>query len=194
MTVAAVVLAAGGSRRLGQPKQLLDHRGRTLVEHAIDRVRAAGVDTILVVVGAHAAQIGPLVEAAGAQPVVNERWTDGQGTSVAAGVRRLAGLDPTPESVLLTPCDLPHVDPDHLRRLTDLVRRGDADIAATRHGDAAGAPACFAASWFDRLADLSGDVGARSIIDPADPRVRTLEHPPARLDIDRPDHLDRLVP
>ena len=122
MRVAAIILAAGASRRLGEPKQLLRHQGRPLIGHAIDHARAAGCDPILVVTGAHADRIERVMAAEGVTIVRHDGWAQGQGSSLAAGVRHVVDASPAPDRILVLLTDQPGVAPEHLRALIDATR------------------------------------------------------------------------
>lgn len=195
---AAVLLAAGASTRLGVPKQLVAFHGRPLVVHAIDRLRRAGARPIVVVLGRAADDVRRAVADADHHEdvtfVVNEAWADGQGTSVATGIRAVRALADV-DAALIHVCDQPFMTADHLDRLRTLVANGDADIAATSYDDGrGGVPACFARAVFDDLASLDGDRGARNILRDERRRDRTvLVAPPhAPGDVDTPADLAAL--
>lgn len=164
----AIVLAAGGSSRLGAAKQLLPFRGRTLLQHAIETARVVSPHVRVVVNPA-------LRDAArGVDVVVNEEWEEG----IASSIRR--GLDGIASDVLLTLCDQPLVTPEHLRALVE----AGAPIAASRYGGVAGVPAFFAARHLDELRALRGDQGARRLIEQYG--AATIAFEPAAFDVDTP--------
>ena len=105
--VAAVILAAGASSRLGRPKQLLTLNGRSLLRRTVEAATNAGCAPILVVLGAHAGQLTGETGALSSpvRVVINENWAEGMGTSLAAGVAALEAAAPTVRAVVVLLCD-----------------------------------------------------------------------------------------
>ncbi len=138
--LAAVILAAGSSTRLGQPKQLLGVGGATLVARAADAALRAGASPVIVVVGADE----PAVRSAlGDRPLVivrNEAWASGMASSLRLGIAAARQAQPPADAVLVAPCDQPALDAACLRRLVDAHRR-TARIAAARYAGRLGVPA-----------------------------------------------------
>jgi len=112
--IGVVLLAAGGSGRMGTPKQLLEFGGKPLVRHSAE-VALAAFESLIAVVGASAAEVEAALAGLPVQVVHNARWKDGVGTSIQAGVQRAAELGL--EGVVLLPADQPLVTADHLRAL-----------------------------------------------------------------------------
>lgn len=181
MKVAAVVLAAGASQRLGTPKQLVRICGETLVDRTIRICREAGCEPVLVVLGAAADQVRDACSLDEAIVVVNESWQQGMASSIAEGI---SVLDDGVAGCVMTTCDMPAVSANHLRRLaesTDMT----ASIYAGRHG----VPAYFPRSAFPLLLGLRGDTGARDLLRQC-PGI-PLEG--GELDIDTPQDLERAI-
>ncbi|HMJ23766.1 MAG TPA: nucleotidyltransferase family protein, partial [Terriglobales bacterium] len=116
----ALILAAGESSRLGQPKQLIQFRGKSLVRRRVDAARKARCSPTVVVIGDHHEEVERELKAEGAIIVENENWRLGIGTSIRAGVRRLIDNAPTLEAVVLLVCDQPFVDARTIARLITL--------------------------------------------------------------------------
>ncbi|MDX1689693.1 MAG: nucleotidyltransferase family protein [Acidimicrobiia bacterium] len=125
MTTAAIVLAAGGSRRLGRPKQLVAVSGRPLLDRVVASVRSWPVDDVVVVLGAHRDEITAACDLGGARVVDNPRWSEGLATSIAAG---LAACDA--DRAFLALGDQPAVDPSIPATLVD--RTGPAVVPVYR--------------------------------------------------------------
>jgi molybdenum cofactor cytidylyltransferase len=161
---AAVVLAAGLSRRMGQAKLLLPVGGRPLVRHAVEGVRAAGLDPVLVVTGPDPAAI-EAIEAAltglDVRIVVNPAPEAGQAGSVRAGV---AALPATVDTVVIALGDQPGLAPDIIPRLLAAHRASGRPIVAPRYQDGPGNPVVFDRAVFPELLALEGDTGARPVI------------------------------
>lgn len=188
--VAVIIPAAGGSRRLGQPKQLVSWGGRTLVENAIDTALAIEPDRVIVVLGAHEAAVRRVLEDRPVEIVVNERWSRGLGGSIAAGAKALEKSRGELQSILVHLCDQPHVSPRTLRRLWERFREGEAPAALCGYDTAKGPPAIFTSSLLPELTSLTGDVGAKPLFKRLAPTI--LRAPEAGWDVDEPGDLERL--
>ncbi len=188
--IAAVLLAAGEAARFGRPKQLIPWQGRPLILHTAGIPWSAGVDPVIVVLGAAAEQIAPLLEGQPLQVVRNYRWREGMGSSLCVG---LAALPPRTEAVLFLTVDQPFVTPAHLRRLIAAWEAG-ASIAVTRWQGRRTVPALFDRRHFAQLAALQGDAGGRQLFDKATERPVEVEagQPLLAADIDTPADYERL--
>jgi molybdenum cofactor cytidylyltransferase len=150
--VAGLVLAAGGSSRLGRPKQLLPYGGATLLDSVLGTARACGFDQLLVTLGGAADDVRQAVDLSGAEVVVNDAYGSGCSSSIAAAV---GALDPRCDVLVLLLGDQPGVTPGSVRSLLD--GRGTAPLAVCRYEDGRGHPFAFARSVFGELAELHGD-------------------------------------
>jgi molybdenum cofactor cytidylyltransferase len=159
--IAAVVLAAGLSRRMGQAKLLLPVDGRPIVRHAVEGVRAAGLDPVLVVTGPDPAPIEAALAGLGVRIVVNPAPEAGQAGSVRAGV---AALPAAADAVLIALGDQPAVAPGIIPALLAAHRAGGRPIVAPRYQDGPGNPVLFDRAIFPELLALEGDRGARPVI------------------------------
>ena len=188
-----MILAAGGSRRLGQPKQLLSYQGETLLNRAIRIAFEAGAAPVLVVLGAQFETIRPSVQSREIITVHNDRWRQGMGRSVEAGMRALAVCVPDAGGVLLMGCDQPRLTADHLRALMKgFASHGSPAIAASSYAGVNGIPAVFPGETFADLRALCKDKGARSVIERAPFPVVTVEFHGGEVDIDAPEDLAQL--
>ncbi len=158
--VTGLVLAAGGSRRLGQPKQLLPYRGGTLLGQVLDTARACSFDQLVVPIGGHADEVRAAVDLAGADVVVNERYGEGCSSSIAVA---LDVLDPRCAVLVLLLGDQPGVTADTVSAL--LAGRGDAPLAVCHYEDGRGHPLAFGRETFADLAALHGDKGVWRLLD-----------------------------
>jgi molybdenum cofactor cytidylyltransferase len=158
--VSGLVLAAGGSRRLGTPKQILPVGGRTLLDAVLDVARACPFDELLVALGGGADGVRAAVDLSGARVVVNEAYGSGCSSSIAAA---LGALDPRTEVLVLMLGDQPGVRPDTVRAL--LAGRGDAPMAVCGYEDGRGHPLAFSRAMFGALGELHGDKGVWRLMD-----------------------------
>lgn len=173
-----MVLAAGGSARLGSPKQLVRLGEETLLERAVRVAREAGCSPVVVVLGASASLIQAGCVLGDAAVVVNEDWAAGMGGSIGAGVAALRDV----EGCVVMTCDMPAVTGAHL---VELMREGE--VAASSYAGRRGVPAYFPAGAFGDLMALRGDAGARELLK----RARAVELVGGEWDVDRPGDLDR---
>ncbi|MBV6700679.1 NTP transferase domain-containing protein [Kitasatospora aureofaciens] len=160
--VAALVLAAGGGRRLGgRPKALIRYEGRPLVEHAVAVVRAGGCPDVTVVLGAEAERVRSTAHLPGCRLVTNPDWAGGMGSSLQAG---LAALPSGVSAVLVMLVDTPGVTPAAVARLVAAHRAG-AELAAAAYGGRRGHPVLIGARHFaEAAAGATGDAGARALL------------------------------
>jgi CTP:molybdopterin cytidylyltransferase MocA len=189
--VACVLLAAGGSHRLGTPKQLLRRRTRPLLMHAIDAARAAlPASPIIVVLGAGALRLRPVVRRAarGATAITNPHWADGLATSLQTG---LAAVPRGTTAILFTLVDQPQVDAHALRRLLNAWQRRHGAPAAASYADRPGVPAVLPRRYWSGIRALTGDQGARALLR-GDLVPTLVAMPEAALDIDTPADLAKL--
>jgi molybdenum cofactor cytidylyltransferase len=158
--VTGLVLGAGGSKRLGRPKQLLPYGDRTLLEHTLDTARACNFNQLVVPIGGAADEVRERVDLTGAEVVVNYAYGSGCSSSIAAA---LSAVDPRCEVLVLMLGDQPGVTPATVQTLLD--GRGDAPLAVCRYDDGRGHPLAFDRSVFAQLADLHGDKGVWRLLD-----------------------------
>jgi molybdenum cofactor cytidylyltransferase len=178
VSVAAVVLAAGASSRLGEAKQLVRLGAETLLERAVRVARDAKCSPVVVVLGASAALIRAQCELDDAIIVVNHDWADGMGSSIPVGVSALRDVD---GCVVMT-CDMPAVTAEHLRSLM-----ASGELTASSYAGRRGVPAYFPVASFPLLVELHGDVGARDLLRSA----RCMELSGGELDVDTEKDLAR---
>jgi molybdenum cofactor cytidylyltransferase len=158
--VAGLVLAAGGSSRLGRPKQLLPYGDATLLDHTLGTARACRFDQLLCVLGGSAQEVRAAVDLTGVEVVVNVAFGTGCSSSIAAA---LSAVDPRIDVLVLLLGDQPGVRPQTVAAL--LAGRGDAPLAACRYETGRGHPLAFARSTFGDLAALHGDKGVWRLMD-----------------------------
>ena len=151
--VTGLVLAAGGSRRLGEPKQLLPYGSGTLLDHALETARASGFDQLIVAIGGSSADVRSRVDLSEAQVVENPDFGDGCSSSIAAG---LSALDPRAELLVLMLGDQPGVTPATVRALIAGCADGTV-LAACLYDNGRGHPLAFGKGAFDDLRELHGD-------------------------------------
>jgi molybdenum cofactor cytidylyltransferase len=158
--VTGLVLAAGGSERLGRPKQLLSYGDATLLDHVLGTARACAFEQLLCVLGGSAPAIRAAVELDGVETVENHDFGTGCSSSIALA---LEAVDPRADVLVLLLGDQPGVTPAAVAAL--VAGRGDAPLAACSYDDGRGHPLAFARSTFAELETLHGDKGVWKLLD-----------------------------
>jgi len=188
--IAAVVLAAGLSRRMGQAKLLLPLDGRAIVRHAVEAVLAGGVDSVWVVSGPDVEPIEAALAGLDVQLVVNPAPQEGQAGSVRAGI---AALPATADSALIALGDQPALAPSIIPALLAARRTSSRPIVAPRYRDGQGNPVLFKREIFPELLRLTGDQGARPVIQKEPARVEWVELDlPMPPDVDTPGDYEKI--
>lgn len=159
--VAAIVLAAGGSVRMGQPKQLLAIGGRPMVRRVAEAACGTGLAQVVVVVGADAAAVAQALAGLPVTIVVNEAWANGLSTSVRVGIR---SLRPEIQAALIVLADQPALTPDLLETLVVRYRATGAPIVAPFFQGRRGNPVLFDRTLFPELLAVEGDQGGRALL------------------------------
>ncbi len=181
MRVASILLAAGGSTRLGSPKQLLTYQGQTLLRRAAGAVLETGCHPVVAVLGAKADETR--IELAGLDIAIveNPAWERGMGSSLKLGLQALAGhaLD----GVLLTLCDQPLVGAPQLRALLATFAT-PCPLVAAGYGGTVGVPAVFGSQYFAQLLALPDAAGAKQLLVSHRKELTTCAMPEAAVDID----------
>jgi molybdenum cofactor cytidylyltransferase len=190
MSVAAVIVAAGASRRLGQPKQLVMVDGEPLLQRAIRCAGEAGASPIFVVLGAYRDRVETAIDFGAAAIVVNDDWEEGLASSIRAGVRAAEIDTADAAGLLLMTCDQPRVTEEHLRQMIDKFdARLERILITSTYAGVRGIPAIFPREAHGELLALRGDKGARALLQK--PLWHVIEVPleGGEIDIDSPDDL-----
>lgn len=185
-----IVLAAGASTRLGQPKQLVRLGGRPALHRVVSEAVAVGGSSVTVVLGAHARELSRLLQNSPASVIVNRHWEEGMASSIRCG---LAAVPASAEAVLILLGDQVAVSAEDLRRLIAGWGGHDTIIAASVYGGTLGVPAIFPRFCWRELAELRGDHGARAVIQRHAARLVHVPMPSAAVDLDTPQDLARIL-
>jgi molybdenum cofactor cytidylyltransferase len=177
--IAVVVLAAGGSRRLGRPKQLLDFRGATLLDAVLTTARQVPADQLLVTVGAAAAEVRDRVDLSGAEVADTPDFGEGCASSIRSA---LAEVGPDVDGLVLLLGDQPGVRAEAVERLC--AGAGGAAIGVCRYDDGRGHPLWFHRRMFDALRGLHGDKAVWKLVEAADDHDLVEVRQPGRVTLD----------
>jgi molybdenum cofactor cytidylyltransferase len=188
--LATILLAAGESARFGGRKQLARSNGKPMIAHALDALISPSTPATgtFVVLGAFADEIAPVIER-DVTILINDDWASGMGSSIACGMNAISNTGPY-DGVLIALCDQIHLTPGDYAAL--IAKFDGTNIVASQHADGFGVPAIFPATMFAELAALSGQIGARKIINRRPSDVTGVALPNAMIDIDTKDDLKQL--
>jgi molybdenum cofactor cytidylyltransferase len=185
----AVVLAAGESRRLGRPKQLVQWRGESLITRSVRAAQVVCGQRVVVVLGAHRDAIECELKPLSPVLALNPHWTEGLASSLRAGI---AALPPSCEAALLQSCDQPRVPVRALQALAQCWRENPDHAIASAYANTVGIPAILPTRLFTTLKALSGDKGARVVLRAEGAQLLRLSLPEAAFDVDDEDSLRAL--
>jgi molybdenum cofactor cytidylyltransferase len=185
LEVAAIVLAAGGSSRMGSTKQLLPVDGRPMVRLVTETVCASRLTQVIVVVGADAEAVQAALAGLPVDLILNPAWTEGMSTSVRAGLR---ALKPKIQGALMILADQPGVAPSLIGSLVDRYRATRAAIVAPFYEGQRGNPVLFDRALFPELLAVEGDEGGRAVINRHWGQMEcvSVDQPSVNLDVDTP--------
>ncbi len=181
--IVALILAAGSSRRMGRPKQLLEIGGEALIRRTVRQAEAAGLEQIVVVVGPHRAQIERTLQGTAARLVDNPDHLTGMASSLRAG---LQALDAEVEAAIVMLADQPFQAPDILRRLIAAYRASGRPIVVPLYAGRRGNPVLFDRALFGELSEQQGDRGGRDVLLAHPEQIETVEfdRPELQTDLD----------
>lgn len=189
-----VILAAGASRRMGEPKQLLEVRGRTLLENTLSVVRSlVGAEATVTVLGGHADSIRSKLGSNLGKHVHNHAWSEGLSSSLRCGLQALRREVPDLGAVLFCLADQPLLDSRCLRALiAGLGASPPPQLVASRYHGHLGAPCILCAPEFDRVDSITGDRGLRAVFEALDPdQIHAVDLPELAVDLDSPRDVTR---
>jgi molybdenum cofactor cytidylyltransferase len=190
--IGAIILAAGGSSRFGQAKQLLLFQGESLVRRAVRTAIEAGCACVTVVVGDARDRIETELRETPAVIVENLEWEHGLGTSIRCGLRHLLSSRPELEDVVLLACDQPFVDARVITSLIGQRENSRKPIVASSYANTLGIPALFHRACFEALLALPDDSGAKALIESRAADVAQIEFEKGAIDIDTPADFEQI--
>jgi molybdenum cofactor cytidylyltransferase len=182
--VGAIILAAGGSARFGQTKQLLSWQGESLVRRAVRSASEGGCARVTVVAGEARDRIENELRETVAVIVENPEWRRGLGTSIRCGLRYLISAHPELDAVVLLVCDQPFVDANVIQSLIAQRENSRKPIVACSYAGTLGVPALFARACFEALLALADDSGAKALIEARSADVAPIKFEKGAIDLD----------
>lgn len=179
-----IILAAGSSGRLGRLKQLLPYKNKILLQYLINEAKVSVANVVVVVLGANAEIIQTELQTKHIHIVINKEWNKGMSSSICCGINELQKISPGIQTAILMVCDQPFVTTLLLNDLIDIHQNTGKPIVTCSYDSTTGPPALFHKNLFPELLQLTGDAGARSIVQKYINEVATVSFPEGRIDID----------
>jgi len=186
----AVILAAGGSRRFGGIKQLLELDGKSLLKRVVETAGNSLDNRVKLVLGIKPNILLQEADGFDIEIVVNKGWENGIASSLRAGIKALPAHC---KGALIIFCDQPLINEAHLRQLIDAWKQNHSKIIASSYAHTLGVPVIFPCKYFPSIQQLKGDIGAKSIIDKNPENVITISIPEAEIDIDTQEDVIKIL-
>lgn len=184
MKTGIIILAAGGSTRLCEPKQQLLFNGKTLLQWALKAAEESACEPVIVVLGAHNNVIAADVDSSTATAVYNDEWEQGMATSITKGITALTSAEPTIDGVVIMLCDQPFADAQLINALVQQKLATGKKIVASAYNHTLGVPAFFDRAVFAELLNLKGQEGAKKLVLKNVDEVAAVPFPKGTVDID----------
>lgn len=162
--IGIIILAAGESKRMGSPKQLLNIEGKSLIRRTAEVALATDCYPVVLVIGANKAQIAPEIIDLPLTVIDNPKWYEGMASSVKMGLVGLYMTYKEVEAVIILVCDQPYLSVSLLERMVEIYQTKKAPIVACKYGEQVGVPALFDRKLFEELLNLTGDKGAKPVL------------------------------
>ena len=186
MNIGIVILAAGASKRMGTPKQLLDLGGTTLLRRTVEVALATEFRPVVVVLGANKTQIAPQIIDLPVTIIENPKWEEGMSTSVKMGLVGLYMTEKKLDAAMVLVCDQPHISVQLLTSMAKVQALTSKKIVACQYEDQLGVPVLFEREMFTELLDLQGDKGARFLLHKFPEQTARVRFDLGNIDLDTP--------
>jgi molybdenum cofactor cytidylyltransferase len=188
-----LIVAAGESKRLGTPKQLLQFEGQSLINRLVNIVRDAGSFPITIVLGAEATGIQAQLPDVNLHVVINEEWREGMGSSIRVGLKKMIEMDADMDGVMILVCDQPFIKSESIQSLIQMQQSTGLPMAACFYEGIVGTPALFHQYMFSDLLQLSGDTGAKKMMKDKMGDVAKLNFEKGVIDIDTMEDYQKII-
>ncbi len=187
-----IILAAGASLRLGQPKQLLDYNGKPMLAYAVEQALESNCGLVSIVLGASSQQIKPCLSSFPVEVIINNHWKRGIGSSIAKGIQQVESKRPMTKAILLMLCDQPYINSNLLKKIFTAFEYSEKSIVASEYDNSFGIPAIFDQKLFSVLRKLNEDEGAKKIISKNRENALFIPFPGGGIDIDTMEDYEKL--
>jgi len=191
-SIGALILAAGASRRLGTPKQLVRVDGVSLLRRTAQAVIGAGISRMLLVTGCRREEMELEVNDLPIETYYHKHWEEGQGSSLAMGLRQLVELNPEIDAALIALIDQPRLHAGHIIKMMEIYRPREACIVASGYAGTYGVPTLVDQCYFGEMYQLQGEHGGKKVLRKHEEQIIIVPFPEGDLDIDKQEDLKRL--
>ena len=186
-----IILAAGSSSRMGEPKQLMMYKNKTFLQHIIAEAINANLEPVICVTGYQSDLITKSLTGMDVSIVYNPQWPEGMGSGISAGIKQLLVSDV--DSIILAVSDQPHVSADLFGTMQALKEQSGKRIVACSYAGTLGTPVLFGKDYFSQLKSLSGNQGAKNIVKLNMSDVCPVEFEKGNIDIDTKEDYENLI-
>ncbi len=193
MKTGIIILAAGSSSRLGRPKQLLNYKGKTLLQTVINEALETNCQPVIVVLGAHAKEITALHQYNEINMVINENWETGMASSIITGLSTIIKDNSEVESIIIAVADQVFIKKSNFNNLIEKQKETGKNIIASTYAETMGTPVLFKKDYFEALLSLKGAEGAKKILKQYHQDVETVVFEHGGIDIDTETDYDNLI-
>jgi molybdenum cofactor cytidylyltransferase len=188
-----IILAAGSSSRLGRPKQLLDFKGKTLLQNVINEALETHCQSVIVVLGANAKKIASQHQNDRVNLVINEDWGNGMASSIITGLSTMIKLNNEIESIIIAVADQAFIKKSNFNNLIEKQKETGKNIIASTYDATIGTPVLFIKDYFEALLSLKGAEGAKKILKQYPHDVETVVFEQGGIDIDTETDYNNLI-
>ena len=193
MKTGIIILAAGSSSRLGRSKQLLDYKGKTLLQNVINEALETNCQSVIVVLGANAEEIASQHQNDQVNLVINESWENGIASSIVAGLLTMVKNNSEIESIIIAVADQVFIKMNNFNNLIEKQKETGKNIIASTYAETIGTPVLFKKDYFEALLSLTGEEGAKKILKQYSQDVETVVFEHGEIDIDTETDYNNLI-
>lgn len=192
METGILILAAGNSSRLGEPKQLLNFKGKTLLRNVVEEALKVS-DSVIVVTGSNHSEISKEIDNLEVKITENISWNEGMGSSIKIGIAELLNSFPAVENCIISVCDQPFIEASVFSYLIQMQKDSQKEIVASKYSDTLGTPVLFSKKYFKELFCLSGSEGAKKLLQKFKDDIAEISFEQGAIDIDTPSDYQKLI-
>ncbi|QYA26107.1 nucleotidyltransferase family protein [Gramella sp. MT6] len=190
--IGVVILAAGSSSRLGYPKQLVEFKGKPMLQHIIDVADSFEFETKVLLVGANSEEIKSTIEPKNFEILFNKNWQEGMASSIRAGLERSLEKEKDLEYLLILLSDQPFLSRERIEALIKEQLATNSEATFSEYDGEVGVPAIFSSSVFPYLKELKGDHGAKKLVYDKKIQFRTVKFEKGNFDVDTKEDVELL--
>lgn len=192
METGILILAAGNSSRFGEPKQLLYFKGKSLLRNVAEESLKT-TNLVVVVTGSKDPEISREIENLKVKIIENLNWSEGMGSSIQIGFKQLLDSFPTIENCIISVCDQPFIDNSVFIELIGMQKDSQKGIVASKYADTLGTPVLFTKKYFEKLSKISGQEGAKKLLQKFKDDIAEISFEKGAIDIDTQNDYQQLI-